>query len=46
LALTVAILALRNVGTLPLVVGGGLAGALRKNAPWERLAGMVPALMK
>jgi chromate transporter len=43
LALTVTILLLRNVGPLPLVLGGGFIGVLRKSAPWERVTGFVPA---
>lgn len=31
----------RNVGPLPLILGGGLVGLLRKSAPWERLATLV-----
>ncbi len=46
LALTVTVPVLRNVGPLPLVLGGGIIGFLRKSAPWERLAGFVPLLMK
>jgi chromate transporter len=37
LALTVGILMLRNVGPLPLMLGGGLIGLLRKSGAWERL---------
>jgi chromate transport protein ChrA len=46
LALTVAILLLRNVGSLPLVLGGGFIGFLRRSAPWERLTGFVPMLAR
>jgi chromate transporter len=37
LILTVGILALRNVDPLPLMLGGGIIGVLRKSAIWERI---------
>jgi chromate transporter len=46
LALTVTILLLRNVGPLPLVLGGGFIGFLRKSTPWERVTGFVPTLTR
>jgi chromate transporter len=46
LTLTVTILLLRNVGPLPLVLGGGFIGVLRKSAPWERVTGFVPMLAR
>ena len=42
LALTVAILLLRKAGPFPLVVGGAIAGALRKTLGWEQLAKLMP----
>ena len=42
LALTVAILMLRKAGPFPLVVGGAIAGALRKTLGWEQLAKLMP----
>jgi hypothetical protein len=45
-ALTVTLLLLRNVGPLPLVLGGGFIGFLRKSTPWERVTGFVPTLTR
>jgi chromate transporter len=42
LALTVAILLLRKVGPFPLLLGGAIAGALRKTVGWEQLAKLMP----
>jgi chromate transporter len=42
LALTVAILLLRKVGPFPLVLGGAIAGTLRKTLGWEQLASLMP----
>jgi chromate transporter len=42
LVLTVAILMLRNVGPFPLVLGGAIAGTLRRALGWEQLAKLVP----
>jgi chromate transporter len=38
LALTVGLVLLRNVGSLPLILGGALAGWLGKSGVWERVA--------
>jgi chromate transporter len=38
LALTVGLILLRNVGSLPLILGGALAGWLGKSGVWERVA--------
>jgi hypothetical protein len=38
LALTVALILWRNVGSLPLILGGGLAGWLARSGVSERLA--------
>jgi chromate transporter len=42
LALTVAILLLRKVGPFRLVLGGAIAGTLRKTSGWEQLARLMP----
>jgi chromate transporter len=44
--LTVAIVLLRSVGSLPLILGGGLVGVVRKSMAWDRLSGFVPGLTK
>jgi chromate transporter len=38
LALTIALILLRNAGALPLMVGGGAIGLLRTTRVWERIA--------
>ena len=37
LVITLTMLLLGNVGSLPLVLGGGLTGWLRGSVPWKRL---------
>jgi chromate transporter len=37
LALTVGLILLRNVGPLPLMLGGGVIGLLVKGGVWERI---------
>ena len=39
--LTIAIIVLRAVGPLPLIIGGGAIGLLRKGTAWERLGILV-----
>jgi chromate transporter len=41
LALTVLILLLRNVGPLPVMLGGALIGLLTKGKAWELIQGLV-----
>jgi chromate transporter len=42
LILTVVILLLRKVGPFPLVLGGAIAGTLRKTLGWAQLARLMP----
>jgi hypothetical protein len=44
LGLTLAVVLLGNVGALPLVLGGGAIGLVRKSTAGERLTGFVPVL--
>jgi chromate transporter len=41
LALTIAIMLLRNVGALPMMSGGAVAGVLSKGRAWEIVHGLV-----